>query len=191
MTSKWRVRIFREEDREGPGRDHQPRLWTIPVEADVAPWIEGAVRVLARGKWPPADLLDARKSQLDVDVPAVGLETRTFASPSVDVIDREVDLISFDLVPAGRERGQVGGTQVFERARKRSMQLRVSRGPTDVIEDHYRTTVVAPRGLRSGSSCVASPMAITWSRSIVMYRFATRWTSSGETAITFSGYRSQ
>ena len=135
------MRIFREEDREGPGRDHQPRFWTITVEADVAPWIEGAVRLLARGERPPADLLDARKSQLDIYVPAVGLETGTFASTSVDVIDREVDLISIDLVSAGSERGQVGGTQVCERARERWMQLRVLRGPTDAIEDqlpHHR-----------------------------------------------------
>ena len=133
--------IFREEDREGPGRDHQPCLWTITVEADIAAGIEGPVRLLARGERPPADLLDAGKRQLDVDVLPVRFETRTVAAPSFDLIDREVDLVPIDVASAWRERLQVGRTQVVERARERWMQLPVLRGSADAVEDqlaHHR-----------------------------------------------------
>jgi hypothetical protein len=75
----------------------------VTNENNIRKFVEPAVRPGAARQRHPADQLVPGDRVLDVDVAAVHFQPRAVLAPSFGLVHQDEQLVTLDLVPAGRE----------------------------------------------------------------------------------------
>jgi hypothetical protein len=130
------VSVFREENREAPGRYRDPRVGEIAEKTIVTLRVERSVNLLAGRQRPPADLIGSLNRVLNVDVLPVCFELDIPATASLSLIEHEIQICPRHLMLPRRQFREVCPPQELTRLLKPGMKGKVPLRVFKTIENH-------------------------------------------------------
>ena len=130
------MRVVGMKDREVAFRNNEPRIRALREKTHIPARLERLGPPAAVGKVPPADHFDTGDGVLDVDVPAMDLEARALAAAACAMLDRCIQQLSGDHVPAVGYGREIGPQKKLKRIVEPLMQAGVFQVAVQSIQNH-------------------------------------------------------